>query len=326
MTSHTLSARGIAVAMHRLGAWPAGLWLAQGTRSQAEATRLVAINWTTAGFRVSNITPERAQGVRGSGRAWVANLSFAGWMVAKLGSYAIALDDRKVCTWHWEAEDAHNPELSQVDPGGFRLTMFERFPWSDERADFDYGNALRKVTLARVNTLPVAPESLLPAGADIPPGLKLLAEVQGLVTGEYATHGTEVLSLSLGIGDDTDSMPLAGLRLEALKLIGDPNVPGGRLSFVVDPFAWRPGHEGGVPDWDDLQLEDNPRPIMAFMEEGHAVPVDLSLRPIRARFLAHGQVNHIRGIWMPEWVPTALYRPATSARSALADMQTCYRL
>ena len=68
-----------------------------------------------------------------------------------------------------------------------------------------------------------------------------------------------------------------------------------RLSFVVDPFAWRPGHEGGVPDWDDLQLEDNPRPIMAFMEEGHAVPVDLSLRPIRARFLAHGQVNHIRG-------------------------------
>lgn len=181
MTSHTLSARGIAVAMHRLGAWPAGLWLAQGTRSQAEATRLVAINWTTAGFRVSNITPERAQGVRGSGRAWVANLSFAGWMVAKLGSYAIALDDRKVCTWHWEAEDAHNPELSQVDPGGFRLTMFERFPWSDERADFDYGNALRKVTLARVNTLPVPPESLLPAGADIPPGLKLLAEVQVLV-------------------------------------------------------------------------------------------------------------------------------------------------
>ena len=51
---------------------------------------------------------------------------------------------------------------------------------------------------------------------------------QGLVTGEYATHGTEVLSLSLGIGDDTGSMPLAGLRLEALKLIGDPNVPGGR--------------------------------------------------------------------------------------------------
>lgn len=181
MTSHTLSARGIAVAMHRLGAWPAGLWLAQGTRSQAEATRLVAIHWTTAGFRVSNITPERAQGVRGSGRAWVANLSFAGWMVAKLGSYAIALDDRKVCTWHWETEDAHNPELSQVDPGGFRLTMFERFPWSDERADFDYGNALRKVTLARVNTIPVPPESLLPAGADIPPGLKLLAEVQVII-------------------------------------------------------------------------------------------------------------------------------------------------
>ena len=48
------------------------------------------------------------------------------------------------------------------------------------------------------------------------------------MTGEYATHGTEVLSLSLGIGDDTGSMPLAGLRLEALKLIGDPNVPGGR--------------------------------------------------------------------------------------------------
>lgn len=51
--------------------------------------------------------------------------------------------------------------------------------------------------------------------------------LQGLYTGSYGPHGQEVLQLtaSAGEGDVPPLCPITGPRLQAFKLLGDPNVP-----------------------------------------------------------------------------------------------------
>lgn len=51
--------------------------------------------------------------------------------------------------------------------------------------------------------------------------------VQGMYTACYGPHGMEVLLLRLGLPEDPPppGCPIAGPRLEALKIAGDPNVP-----------------------------------------------------------------------------------------------------
>lgn len=177
MTSHMLSGRGMALMLHRLGAWPVGLWIAQNLHSQCEASRLVSVKWTPSGFQVSNMAPSGAQGLHGNGRRWANSLNHPGWMTAGAGIY---VPGRSLASgsWTWQAKDDHAPELSKLDPGGYQLTMFERFPWFDQRANFGYGNALRKVTFARVKLLPELLDTIVPQGQPIPKGLYPLHDLQ----------------------------------------------------------------------------------------------------------------------------------------------------
>jgi hypothetical protein len=52
-------------------------------------------------------------------------------------------------------------------------------------------------------------------------------EAQGIWTGSYGPHGLEILELRCSVtpADVPPGCPFTGQRLQALKLIGDPNVP-----------------------------------------------------------------------------------------------------
>lgn len=48
------------------------------------------------------------------------------------------------------------------------------------------------------------------------------------------------------------------------------------------------------------------RPCLAFFQGGTAW-VALEERPVAARFAACGQINHLPGLWQPQWVPATLF-------------------
>jgi hypothetical protein len=88
------------------------------------------------------------------------------------------------------------------------------------------------------------PPLLPPIGTDS--GAYLLHKSQidtclGLFTAPYGSHGIEILHLSIGKTVDMDTntdngigIKVEDMELRALKVSGDPNVPAGQLSFVIN--------------------------------------------------------------------------------------------
>ncbi|KAL4450169.1 hypothetical protein ABPG77_010838 [Micractinium sp. CCAP 211/92] len=156
-----------------------------------------------------------------------------------------------------------------------------------------------------------SPLSMLPAPGE-PPGMALLRRCQGVFFGSYGPHGLEVLSLSAcGARDEAPpDCPIDGLRLQALKLTGDPNVPALRHSFVVDASSCRLGPYDPTQDDPFAPEGGPPRPCLSFWV-GTTQLVNLQERPVAARFRAAGCINVVPGQWDPQWVPASflLYHP-----------------
>jgi Cyclin D1 binding domain len=83
--------------------------------------------------------------------------------------------------------------------------------------------------------------------------------------------------------------------IEGLKIIGDPNVPAGQLSFRVDVTELSDFHA-----W----ISADARPIVHIDEHGtHQITwIALRQQDIVAAYRGKGQINIVPGRWQPEWV------------------------
>mmetsp|Transcript_32242 Transcript_32242/g.42516 ORF Transcript_32242/g.42516 Transcript_32242/m.42516 type:complete len:401 (-) Transcript_32242:804-2006(-) len=133
------------------------------------------------------------------------------------------------------------------------------------------------------------------------PVLEFCQNLQGLWTGLYASHGMEVLQISINTGRADSSVscdvcpfPLSFPRLEGLKVIGDANVPANELSFLVDLSKV----------FDPLEEFDlDSRSILQFSSPDHydIHSADVWKRKAIVWAKGCGQINRIQGSWNPEW-------------------------
>jgi hypothetical protein len=150
-----------------------------------------------------------------------------------------------------------------------------------------------------------------------PLGLQLhpcLAQCVGLFTAIYGPHGSEILHLSVeeAVGGDAGNPPR--LKLKALKVTGDRNVPAGNHSFVIDlshslDFA------------EEMLRDTRPVAVMSPAQPNASVLLNFTeRRPSIAKwYRGKGQINRIPGVWEPEWVDCSLIihdelLPSTGAR------------
>ncbi|KAL6781658.1 hypothetical protein ACKKBF_B08940 [Auxenochlorella protothecoides x Auxenochlorella symbiontica] len=292
--------RGDLALLHRLSAWPAGLWVAQSGDQVVESCRLLVCRHhpSSGSFSFTHLAPARGR-PPDSSLPWAPVPGQPLWNQLEVGSYSPP--DSGAPRWRWLRSQQKSPSLARIRPSGLSLDMVARWPWFQTGFNPLMGEHGRRVAFHRVATHPVSARDL-GLGPRFPPPPDAIARMQGLVTGAYSTHGTEVLSLRLcgpSSAPPSDS-GVTGVRLEALKLIGDVNVPGGQLSFVVDA-------ESGVAGptrhsrLHDFAAEDS-RPIFSFAD-GRSAVVDVERLPICAQFRALGQINEFEGLWQPEWVP-----------------------
>ena len=133
----------------------------------------------------------------------------------------------------------------------------------------------------------------------------------GFAIGIYSSHGTELLQVNIsrgatsfnpeiGLGIDgiciNEDVPNqeADYRLEGLKIQGDANVPGSRLSFSVDLSEELNIH---------TEVESDPRLIISYESERIDVVNMLARRPYISKiYRAVGQINGQQYNWRPEWV------------------------
>ena len=97
--------------------------------------------------------------------------------------------------------------------------------WHQLARSSPFGRWAERVLMRRAAALPH-----LPAMLSGDTGLRLLSMLQGVHAASYAGHGVEVLRVTLA--DSLEAPPpgctITGARLEAQKLVGDPNVPASR--------------------------------------------------------------------------------------------------
>ncbi|CAM9560024.1 unnamed protein product, partial [Phaeothamnion confervicola] len=175
---------------------------------------------------------------------------------------------------------------------------------------------LRGSTMRKFVKLPAMPGSCLPhpvpttasaALAGAAGNSPLRQRLAGIWMAAYGGHGMQIVQTSMRVASpagasaataaaaDVDS-PLAGggPRLWGVKVVGDPNVPAGRCSFVVNlARAYHP----------DEELMQDPRLVVSFPTSG-AVVADLAARraSIDTWYKGLGQINRLPGVWKPEWV------------------------
>ncbi|KAL6756643.1 hypothetical protein V8C86DRAFT_2644456 [Haematococcus lacustris] len=163
-----------------------------------------------------------------------------------------------------------------------------------------------KFEFKRVEGLPSspAPSPAVPSagegqGAAAAAALAAAARLRGLWTAEYGSHGPEVLNLqTLRSGSPAlEACPVKPPCLMGTKLVGDVNVPSGRLSFVANLQEFKLGRYDGR---DVANQAWDFRPILSFAETGMSV-VNLAARPVMARFAGMGQINAVPGQWSPSW-------------------------
>jgi hypothetical protein len=125
-----------------------------------------------------------------------------------------------------------------------------------------------------------------------------LEHVLGMHYSYYGPHGRELLWISRHYDVENDSIyPVPNEyfmgadrdHIRGMKLIGDPNVPGGQLSFCANMSEQQEVGE---------LIDDENRLIFSSLGA-----VDLRTR---ARFITHwfrgyGQINYVQGVWNPRW-------------------------
>ncbi|CAM9631142.1 unnamed protein product [Choristocarpus tenellus] len=156
--------------------------------------------------------------------------------------------------------------------------------------------------------------------------LKSVSDLSGLWSAPYGSHGLEILHVMVdpciqeegtGNGDTSNTVSTSSgcitktgdcycksnsnnstchpyRQLSGNKIIGDSNVPAGKLSFVIN-----------LDDQYDpvVELENDARPVVSFLSGG-ALIGELSTRlpNIKFWYKGRGQINRVPGVWQPEWV------------------------
>ena len=140
-----------------------------------------------------------------------------------------------------------------------------------------------------------------------------ISNTLGLVTGEYGTHGSEILHVGLynGIDDPFPKPPtdIGKLHLRGLKIKGDPNVPGWELSFAIDlTLNYR---------IDQTIAADN-RIVINFNTVTQIFDINTRRAYISKWYRGFGQINRIPGTWRPEFEPCSMIvynKPLSSSES-----------
>jgi hypothetical protein len=146
----------------------------------------------------------------------------------------------------------------------------------------------------------------------------------GFHTAIYGPHGREMLYLSIKESADDTHSGASVLQLSALKVTGDPNVPAGHDSFVIDLDQRFDAAE---------EIERDHRLLVMFGQDAHAIVAPASRLPLlTAWFRGRGQINRVPGLWDPEWVGCSLWvycspLPGTGARCTVVwdDVEDGYR-
>jgi hypothetical protein len=141
-----------------------------------------------------------------------------------------------------------------------------------------------------------------------------LDHVLGMAYSAYGSHGQEILQISLqdrsissfAIQDrpadvSEEGLPLrfGELQLIGLKVTGDPNIPAGNVSFVIDL----------TNELDPQQaVADSMRPVVSFSSNGTVNIINMTeeVNRIQRWFRGFGQINHVPSNWDPKWVGCSL--------------------
>jgi len=145
--------------------------------------------------------------------------------------------------------------------------------------------------------------------------LQRLADTNPVVTATYGSHGDE--HVLLGCAPPSHPLPdrcpfIPSFRLEGYKLVGDENVPNHKHTFVIDVSTMRLGRYGSGRG---RAAGENIREAVTFFQvynhgigEFRSAPmmVDVTERPVIARFDGFGQINSRPGRWNPKWLNVCL--------------------
>lgn len=131
----------------------------------------------------------------------------------------------------------------------------------------------------------------------------------GLFVAPYGSHGLELLQVTLSSAAELCRMGFEVVLpptrhdlevvLQGLKIVGDPNVPADKQSFIVDLSQ---------PVDPRRQLEEDPRMVVVFPASGQPQVVDLRtrLRHITGWFRGWGQINRNPQNPLYEWMGLSL--------------------
>lgn len=294
--------RGTCQALHTLGAWPCGLWCPV----KEESTPSGSLYWVDLpsphlmmrqpvlqqGFAINPLCFDYVDvAIR---RPWPAPF------VRSRRLPGIRMFVGATGGGHFCGELAHvwfNTGLPEEEP--ITLNSCQGEPLLKIKHISDSGEVCIRM-YHRAAPLSV-PLSLLPPHCPPP----------GTYTGVYGGHGIEILKVELLRAEDSGPLGcgLGGVRLHGLKVIGDPNVPAGQTSFIVEvddddtTSTWRPGPYDAVRDDPCAVNGQNPRPIVSYDGQIGVRMIDMEARPVSAVFpRAFGQINKTPGRWDPEWV------------------------
>lgn len=131
--------------------------------------------------------------------------------------------------------------------------------------------------------------------------LRLAASLEGFYESLYSSHGNELIYVYVYAQESNDNL---NIEIRGLKVIGDPNVPAARHSFVVNltdsPLRI-------------TQVTRDPRPCVSFQFPTGMSLVSLVDREyqIECAFAGKGQINREPGIWEPEFLDISfvVYKP-----------------
>lgn len=147
----------------------------------------------------------------------------------------------------------------------------------------------------------------------------------------YGPHGVEALQVEI-VGPDSPgppNCPIQDVRLQALKIIGDPNVPASKYSFAVSLTQGVIQGPYDPSSHDPFPGTNGPRPVVSFeAQQGMPAIIDLTQRPVVGLFAnAVGQINRLPGEWQPEFVAATVvvYGHETSTNKQLAESEGALR-
>lgn len=168
--------RGDLALLHRLSAWPAGLWVAQSGDQVVESCRLLVCRHhpSSGSFSFTHLAPARGR-PPDSSLPWAPVPGQPLWNQLEVGSYSPP--DSGAPRWRWLRSQQKSPSLARIRPSGLSLDMVARWPWFQTGFNPLMGEHGRRVAFHRVATHPVSARDL-GLGPRFPPPPDAIARMQ----------------------------------------------------------------------------------------------------------------------------------------------------